>query len=168
MAVQVDNKPLTHRDSIIRFSLRMNRDAQWATLIVRDAGTPAAPRQYKLSINPPTGVIKFMAADGGTERVLFSTPLQRPYAPEEWLRVELRSVGDDFTVSVDGQPQETVHDTTLPNRGLAHFGATANASFRDIVYVPLDASAVPPSPSLPVSSSPSSATKAPPSSTPWA
>jgi formylglycine-generating enzyme required for sulfatase activity len=141
MAVRVDNKPLTHRDSIVRFSLRMNRDAQWANVIVRDTGTPAAPRQYKLSIHPPTGVIKFIVADGGMERVLLSKALPRPYAPEEWLRVELRSVGGDFTVSLDGQPLETVHDTTLPNRGLTHFGATANAYFRDIVYVPLDQSA---------------------------
>jgi formylglycine-generating enzyme required for sulfatase activity/predicted Ser/Thr protein kinase len=138
MAVRVDNKPLTHRDSIVRFALRMNRDAQWANVIVRDAGTPAAPRQCKLSINPPTGVIKFIVADGGTERDLKSWPLPRPYAPEEWLRVELRSAGDDFTVSLDGQPLETVHDATLPNRGLTHFGASANAYFRDIVYVPLD------------------------------
>ena len=151
MAVRVDNKPLTHRDSIVRFSLRMNRDAQWANVIVRDAGTPAAPRQYKLSIHPPTGVIKFLVANGDTERVLLSKPLPRPYAPEEWLRVELRSVGDDFTVSLDGQPLETVHDATLPNRGLTHFGATANAYFRDIVYVPLDEpAAVSSSPNLPV------------------
>ena len=164
MAVRVDNKPLTHRDSIVRFSLRMNRDAQWANVIVRDAGTPAAPRQYKLSINPPTGVIKFIVADGGTERLLLSKPLPRPYAPEEWLRVELRSVGDDFTVSLDGQPLETVHDTTLPNRGLTHFGATANACFRDIVYVPLDKPAgVSSSPNLPVTkSSAATATKAAP------
>ncbi len=160
MAVRVDNKPLTYRDSIVRFSLRMNRDAQWANLILRDSGTPAAPRQYKLSINPPTGVIKFIVADGGTERDLKSWPLPRQYAPEEWLRVELRSVGDDFTVSLDGQPLETVHDTTLPNRGLAHFGASANAYFRDIIYVPLDKpAAVSPAPSLPVSASASSATK---------
>jgi len=47
-------------------------------------------------------------------------------------------VGDALTVSIDGQAQETVHDTTLSATGSVGIAANKNGSFRHVEYVPLD------------------------------
>ena len=52
--------------------------------------------------------------------------------------MELRAIGDELTVSLDGQPLGTVHDQSQHEPGSACVFAEANGYFRDIVYIPLD------------------------------
>ena len=65
-------------------------------------------------------------------------PLPRAYGPDEWARLEVRAIGEELTVLVDGERLGTVRDARLLKAGGVGVFAEANAYFRDIVYVPLD------------------------------
>ena len=138
-AVMVDGRPITQYNSIVRFSLRMNRDARWANAYIRDSGTRDAPHAYRFLINPPEGKVDFFGEHGERDRKLQTWRLPRTYGEDEWIRVELRAIGNDFTVAIDGQQLGTVHDDVPSRPGMMGFGAMAKCHFRDIVYVPLDA-----------------------------
>ncbi|MEQ1860056.1 MAG: SUMF1/EgtB/PvdO family nonheme iron enzyme, partial [Chthoniobacteraceae bacterium] len=138
LRTQSPTSAIKSRDSIVRFSLRMNPDARWGSVAIRSTGSAQTPRAYQLRINPPGGHFDLEVQADGAARKLKVWKMPELYRPNEWLRVELRTVGDTLTISVDGKPFETVRDATLPGPGMMTLGATANCFFRDIEYVPLD------------------------------
>ena len=139
LVVEVGKTPLRQRDSILRFALRTNTAAQGASIVVRDAGTPKTPRLYSLRLSPKDKLIEFWSGNGEPEqRKLQTWPFPRAYGDDEWMRVEFRTVGDLFTVTVDGAVVGTVRDATVTGPGLMHFGSKLACYFRNIEYVPLD------------------------------
>ena len=100
------------RDSIVRIAVRLGTGG-WATIRVRDSGVPSAPRCYELHINPGLGTVELKGANTGLWRMRKKWPLVRAADAGEWMQVELRTVGEEFTVSIDGQRLEPVRDTTL-------------------------------------------------------
>jgi len=78
-----------------------------------------------------------MSAHRSKGETLCTWPLPRIYGPDEWVRFELRAIGDELTVSVDGQVLGTIHDTSQREPGGVQIYAS-NGYFRNIVYVPLD------------------------------
>jgi serine/threonine protein kinase len=111
---------------------------------------------YALSLNGNAAEIR-IAASGQPTRVLAKWPLARSYRPDEWVRLEIRAEGARLTALVDGQILGSVEDRTLTGTDRAQGGVSIavvrTGYFKDIEYVPLDAPAVSPTPSLPVSAS---------------
>jgi formylglycine-generating enzyme required for sulfatase activity len=86
--------------------------------------------------------------------------LPRAFPSGEWVHLELRAIGQEFTVSVDGQNLGTVTSKLLGKAGGVSFFA-ADGYFRDVVYVPLDKAAA-------AAASTTSAATAPAATTPAA
>jgi hypothetical protein len=126
------------RDFVVRLALRMNRDARWVSVKFRVNGIAGASSEYALLVDPSSGVIELNVLANGPRKKLKTWPFSRPYHEDEWMRVELRAVGDQFTVSIDGKPLDTIRDTSVSGPGLIYLDCVANSYFRDIVYVPLD------------------------------
>ena len=102
---------------------------------LRTNDVPAS--QARLAVHLATGKAGLTtAAAGGVGLGEWSLP--RAYGANEWVRVELRAIDDDFTVLVDGQVIGTAHSKALSRPGKATLYAGANGFFRDIVYIPLD------------------------------
>ncbi|MEP6672836.1 MAG: bifunctional serine/threonine-protein kinase/formylglycine-generating enzyme family protein, partial [Chthoniobacter sp.] len=131
---------LSHRDVLIRFSLRMNRDARAASLVIRDSGTALNPKEYRLSISPAEKRIEFLDGTVSPWKTLKRWAWPQSYAEDEWMRVELRAVGNEFSISINGKPLESFRDAALLSPGMTRLGGRENCYFRDIVYVPLDKS----------------------------
>jgi serine/threonine protein kinase len=127
------------RDVVLRASVRANPDAKDTGLTIRRTGRRTAENtHYGLTLNVSKGVLIFHVFNGVEKRSLHSWPLPRTYRADEWVRLELRAVGDAFTPSLDGHPLDTVHDSTLNEPGELTVHALANGYFREIEYVPLD------------------------------
>ena len=95
-------------------------------------------RHYFLGVS---GDFRFLALGANVEgkrKDLQIWPMPRPPGPDAWLRMELRIVGDEITVSADGKVLGTVRDASVPDAGDVVILATAAGYFRDIEYVPLD------------------------------
>jgi hypothetical protein len=126
--------PESH-NAILRASIRANPDAVGTVLGLRTNDVPAS--QARLVMHLATGKAGLTtAAAGGVGLGEWSLP--RAYGADEWVRVELRAIDDDFTVLVDGQVIGTAHSKALSRPGNATLYAGANGFFRDIEYVPLD------------------------------
>jgi len=129
-----------NRDATIRADIRMNHDASIRCIGLRHVSTPPSGKvkgdnYYRLELKADQVALMFIHANSATK--LQGWPLPRAYGPDEWIRLELRAIGDELTTSVDGQVLGTIHDSSLPEPGgvLVH---GSNGSFRNIVYVPLD------------------------------
>jgi hypothetical protein len=126
--------PESH-NAILRASIRANPDAVGTVLTLRTNDVPAS--QARLVVHLAAGKAGLTtAATGGVGLGEWSLP--RAYGADEWVRVELRAIDDDFTVLVDGQVIGTAHSNALSRPGKATLYAGANGFFRDIEYVPLD------------------------------
>jgi serine/threonine protein kinase len=126
------------RDLIFRAAVRMNPDSESASLSVRTSGERSGD-YYAVTVNPRLAYIVLKPIhDGKAGEVLQKWPLSRIYGPDEWLRLEIRTRGDQITVLADGQPLGTVQDASVPGPGGVMLYAGAHGCFRDIVYVPLD------------------------------
>jgi hypothetical protein len=114
--------------------------AKSAVLALR--AVPNSQAQYRLSLGRAEPgsehLLLVLRTDshGGPE--LGRWPLARDYTPDEWIRLELRVVGEEISVSVDGHLVGTVHDGSIRDAGKAMLYSGGNGFFRDIVYVPLD------------------------------
>jgi hypothetical protein len=128
----------TSRDAIIRAEIRMNPDAD-ANLALRWRLQAGDEDFYRVGTSAK-GTIELQSVHHGGKPYdrLGSWPLPRSYGVDEWLRIELRAIGDDLTVSVDGAVIGTVHDATQPEAGGVMVYAKGNSYFRNIVFVPLD------------------------------
>ena len=137
------------RDLVFRASMKFGTDnGGGAHLLVRHQ---EKKHSYALALNGK--VIELRLTQGGNVRVLKSWPVPEKYQPEDWLRLEVKAIGPQLTVSVADQVLGTVEDSTLMATGGVSVGVVRTGYFKDIEYVPLDAAAVSPSPNLPVSSS---------------
>jgi serine/threonine protein kinase len=161
-AMRLDNAgsssgPDSH-NAILRASIRANPDAIGTVLALRMNDAPST--QARLVVHLATGKAGLTTATtGGVGLGEWSLP--RAYAADEWVRVELRAIDDDFTVLVDGQVIGTAHSEALSIPGKAMVYAGANGFFRDIEYVPLDKPAASSAPKLPVSAPSTPATSYP-------
>lgn len=124
------------RDAIFRAELRANPDAEYAQLRLRYNWTEGPGDFYRLQLH--AGMIGLSVSEHGMGREIKAWPLPRAYGSAEWLRIELRAVGDALTVSLDGKELETIHDSTLSGPGGVMIAANKNGYFRHIEYVPLD------------------------------
>ncbi len=148
----VDQLSPRTRDAIARVSVRMNPDSKRPELWLRKQS--AINTGYKVGLDVQDRRVALKSANNGIETILMRWQLPRSYAPDEWLKLEFRAVGDSLTVSVDGTVLGTVHDTSRSQPGNMMLYAEANGFFRDIEYAPLDKQpTASPSPSLPVSKS---------------
>ncbi|MBI5685202.1 MAG: DUF1080 domain-containing protein [Verrucomicrobia bacterium] len=133
----VDRK-LKNRDAMIRADIRMNPDADGPQVCLRHQPDETGIF-YRLAMKTNDGSLELASVRGHkTTARLNIWPLPRVYGPDEWACVELRAVGDDLIVTVDGQKVGTVHDTSQPQAGNPMLFAKANGYFRNVVYVPLD------------------------------
>jgi serine/threonine protein kinase len=131
--------PESH-NAILRVSIRAatptDTKGASAVLALRKID-PSAINYARLALNLATGKASFSTATSGV--ALHEWSLPRNYGADEWVQVELRALGDDFTVLVDGQVVGTAHNQTLSSPGKAMLFAGSNgALFRNIVYIPLD------------------------------
>jgi hypothetical protein len=128
---------LINRDAIIRASIRADANSGSQGLALR---MHADEREYyKVGLDLRNKSVKLYSIhdkDGGAPLSVW--PMPRAYAPDQWLRLELRIIGDAITVSLDGQPLGTVHERSQTEAGNAAVFASESGYFRDIVYVPLD------------------------------
>jgi hypothetical protein len=123
------------RDGLLRAAIRMNRDADVPQLHLRVAGG----NYYRLSFNTRAGItLETVQRNVATGLGQWSLP--RTYGADEWAVFELRAIGDDVTVSVDGHALGSVHDPSQSQVGGVAIWAGSNGRsyFREIVYVPLD------------------------------
>ncbi len=135
---------LYYRDLEVRAAFRLNTDSISPQLSVRNTGTVATGQYaYAINFNRPGKKLELTATSAGQKRtILQSWPISRNLGSDEWLRVALRVVGDQITVSADGVVMGTVRDASVIDAGSVQAYATANGYFRDIEYIPLDGVAV--------------------------
>ncbi len=142
-AVRLDGRSLRYtaapsRDAILRAEVRMNPDEVSAQCGLRYRPARAGDSFYLVQVNAREGVAVLSSDHLGKRTKLNTWPLPRTYGPDEWLRLELRVMGDEITVVADGQTLGVVRDTSLPEPGGVHFFAASGGHFRNIAYVPLD------------------------------
>ncbi len=132
---------VTSRDAIVRAAMRMNPDGVSVQMGLRYRPAESGDSFYLVQVNARES-IAILSSDLFAKRTKLHTwPLPRSYRSDEWLRIELRAIGDEITVIADGQTLGTVRDSSLPQPGGVHFFAATAGFFRDIVYVPLDKTA---------------------------
>ena len=124
------------RDAIIRAEVRMILGIIPTIGLRRNQNQP----YYCVGVGTSSKLINLNYVDKGSALFINKWPLPRVYGSDEWLRIELRAVGDELTVLVDGQILGTAHDNRLRNVGgvIVFQQARASSYFRNIVYVPLD------------------------------
>jgi serine/threonine protein kinase len=122
------------RNAILRASIRNHPNNGSHVLALRKSEVPDA--QARLSVSFARSKASLSTAAGGA--VIGEWPLPRAYAADEWVRVELRAIGDDFTVLLEGQVIGTAHSKALSRPGKALLYGSNSNFFRDIVYIPLD------------------------------
>ena len=142
-AVRLDARALRYtaalsRDAIVRAEVLMNPDGVSAQFGLRYRPSEDGDDFYLVEVNAREG-IAVLSSDRLRKRTKLHTwPLPRAYAPDEWLRLELRAIDDEITVIAGDQTLGSVRDTSLPEPGGVHFFATSGGYFRNIVYFPLD------------------------------
>lgn len=142
-AVRLDARALRYtaapsRDAILRAEVRMNPDEVSAQIGLRYRPDKAGDSFYLVEVNARQSFAVLTSYKLGKGTKLITWPLPRAYDPDEWLRLELRVMGDEVTAIADGQTLGAVRDTSLPEPGGVKIFATSGGYFRNIVYVPLD------------------------------
>ncbi len=138
------NKLTASRDVALSAQIRMNSDAVSPQIWLRKKGQMQHGDEmfYSLGIAHGGKTVQLDTVVDGRRQTLKEWPLSRAYGSDEWVRVELRVVGDELTASAEGHVLGTLHDTSQPQSGGANLYATAKGYFRDIVYIPLDKTGV--------------------------
>ena len=148
-SVRLDARALKYtavlsRDTVFRAEIRMNPDHSAAQIAVRFQPIPTAQPDilsahfYAVEVRAGEGTAKLIVDHLGKKTYLQTWPLPRTYGSDEWMRLELRAVGDVLTVSADGKLLGTVHDASHPVAGGVQIYAGSAGYFRNISYVPLD------------------------------
>ena len=117
-------------DVIMRAEVRMISSSVLQLLIRCKGGG----NYYRFSINHV--IVELHSLHLNKDTTLCSWPLPRTYRSDEWVRLELRAIGDKLTASLDGQTLGTIHDTSRPESGGVEIYGYGYV--RNIVYVPLD------------------------------
>ena len=134
------------RDLIFRASILMNPEASGPAMVIRHLQNARGEQTwYALNVDSGRAEINLSRKIDGTAQNLRTWKLPRTYTPDEWLRLELRAVGEELTVLADGRILGTLRDGQIPGPGGLQLYAVANGYFRDIEYVPLDGVSHPPS-----------------------
>ena len=136
----VMDKPVS-RDVILRASVRGGPTADYLNFSVR-----AQPKDSLQAVQSISAVVNYLhnriairAKRGDQYYTLVSWVLPEACGRDEWMRVEVRAVGDEFSVSVDGKDLGIVHDRQLLEPGgVAITSIGGSGYFKDIEYVPLD------------------------------
>jgi hypothetical protein len=130
------------RDAVVRAEIRMNADSRDAQIGFRWRYLPDGDSLYRVVLNRSKNALELQSVfpAGRPHEVLAVWSLLRTYTDEEWLPVEVRAVGDEITVSADGVNLGTSVDASHPEAGGVMAYAKANGYFRNVVFVPLDAS----------------------------
>ena len=123
------------RNAILRASIRAHPDAKGIVLALRRNDGPAVQARLEMKFAEGKAALS-SAPSGGVKIGEWSLP--RAYGADEWVRVELQAIGDEYTVLVDGQVIGTAYSEALIRPGEAMLYAGANGFFRDIIYIPLD------------------------------
>ena len=128
------------RDAIVRAEISMNPDAtvRWLGLRYVSVSLPDSrigENSYRLEVKNQRVTLMSVRASRGNP--LRTWQLPRAYGPDEWLWLEMRAIGDEVTVSADGHVLGNVRDASQPEPGCPMIRGES-ASFRNIVYVPLD------------------------------
>ena len=127
------------RDVIFRAEIRMNPDAKPQMCIRCPPGQAGRTAfGYAINVDMYKRWINLCTVQSNNYVNLVNRSLPRAYGPDEWIQLELRAIGDEIAVSVDGKLLGTVQDHSRPNAGGVKFLATSDCFFRNIVYVPLD------------------------------
>jgi hypothetical protein len=145
-AVRVEKTSLRNlspksRDVILRASVLMDPNVGNSQLLVRSQAwrnEGDRSRSYGLQISSDGHKVALINRGADEKKYLMGWPLPRSYAPTEWLRLELRAVGDAFTVFVEGQLMGTVHDSSLVEPGIVELTTQSVGYFKDVAYVSLD------------------------------
>ena len=119
----------------------MNADAVSPSIGLRNTDRKPGGSFYQLVADLPSRVFRLMAIDGGQGTRLGLWPFPKAYGPGDWVRLELRMVGENITVSADGQKLGSIDDNSRLEAGGVVLFATAHGYFRDIEYIPLDGTA---------------------------
>jgi hypothetical protein len=122
------------RDAILRAAIRGNPGSA-AVMGLRAISD--GPAQLRLSLDAEKQTMALRTSL--TDALLAEWPLPHAYADTEWLHVELRAIGDEFAVLVDGKLLGTAHSDALRRPGKAMiYAGPVGGYFRDISYIPLD------------------------------
>ena len=148
-SVRLDSRALKFtgtlsRDAVLRAEIRMNPDHSAPQIALRFQPIPSpkpdilSAHFYSVEVQAREGTATLKVDHLGTKTTLHSWPLPRAYGADEWIRVELRALGDELTVSADGKLLGMVHDSSHAKAGGVQIYAAAAGYFRNISYVPLD------------------------------
>lgn len=143
---RVNYDALPSRDMIVRASIQMVAGSQAPQLDLRKK--KKAEDFYRVVIQPHLSRLDVEAVRANKATRLHMVNLPRRYAQDEWVGLEAKVIGDEISVSADGQPVCTVKDSSLSEPGGMMLFAMANGVFRDVVYVPLDKAPAATSPAL--------------------
>jgi hypothetical protein len=130
----VFSSSISSRDCIFSAEILMNPEAEAPQLNIRRV----SGQSYRLALNPKENYVVLQKVVGYTQETLQQWPLPRTYRPNDWVRLEIRAIGDTLTVSADGAPLGTVQKTTHNEAGGVAVFAAKNGSFRKIEFTPLD------------------------------
>jgi len=144
-ALRLEAKAVKHmttllRDVLFRAKVRMNPDALHPNINIRVHRQPEVGQDASYTVVIADGEVQLQVLPPGLgqKRIsLIKWLLPRAYGPEEWAALEVRAIGDRFTVLMDGQVLGTVEDSRLSTPGGLMVFSKANGHFRDIEYVPL-------------------------------
>ncbi|MFO1484535.1 MAG: family 16 glycoside hydrolase [Verrucomicrobiaceae bacterium] len=143
-AVRLDHSALVYpglrvRDAAVRVEMLMNPDRSSPQIAIRHREPKKGEVScYAVAAHAKDGTIKLQSVTTDSWTVLKEWPLPRSYGPDEWLKLELRAVGDEVSVFAGDKLLGTVHDTSQPEGGSVMLWAEAAGYFRNIVFVPLD------------------------------
>jgi hypothetical protein len=132
---------LCSRDAILRSEVRFNPGVTDAGIALRAGiGTYASFYAFKLSQAGPCLVMNTHrpGAPASDYRLIRQWPPPPALAAGQWVRLELRIIGDTLTATLDGQTLGTVQDSALTGPGGALLNSNTTGFFRNVVYVPLD------------------------------
>ncbi|MEZ5385320.1 MAG: serine/threonine-protein kinase [Prosthecobacter sp.] len=124
------------RDVIYRGKLRMNPDAFLPNMSVRIKQGADGSSEYALKLYQ--GTLQFVWNDPPKSQLLGSWPLPRSYGPDEFLPLELRAIGDKFTVIADGKLLGTVQNGESLHAGKVGIWNKRGSQWRDMEVVSLD------------------------------
>ncbi|MBL9146723.1 MAG: SUMF1/EgtB/PvdO family nonheme iron enzyme [Verrucomicrobiaceae bacterium] len=122
---------------IFRASVRMNPDAVDARLLLRlREGTGPDRGHYYVSVNNKR--VELAHTNNRKLRQFGHWLLNKPYQPDEWLRVEVRMIGETIIVAADGAVLGIVRDALALEPGKIALYGKSKAYFRDVSYIQLD------------------------------
>ena len=122
------------RDVVLRASVRVNPGSS-ATFVTRMPPDEVADKTMLRFTVDPQGSAHLRTTTAGRALAVWNLP--RAYSGDEWIPVEVRTIGEECALLIDGKLVGTTREGTVRHAGrvLIYSGS---ADFRDISYIPLD------------------------------